>query len=57
MEDSVQDNIEKVFKKNFKRKNKISGAGRTDKEVHAFSQFANFYFKKEINNKKAFSIL
>ena len=53
--DSVQDNIEKVLKKILKEKIRISGAGRTDKGVHAFSQFANFYFKKEINNKKAFS--
>ena len=52
--DSVQDNIEKVLKKILKEKIRISGAGRTDKGVHAFSQFANFYFKKEINNKKSF---
>ena len=52
--DSVQDNIEKVLKKILKEKIKIAGAGRTDKGVHAFSQFANFYFNKEINNKKSF---
>ena len=52
--DSVQDNIEKVLKKILKEKIRISGAGRTDKGVHAFSQFANFYFNKEINNKKSF---
>ena len=52
--DSVQDNIEKVLKKIFKEKIKITGAGRTDKGVHAFSQFANFHLNKEINNKKSF---
>ncbi len=52
--DTVQDNIEKVLKKILKEKIRISGAGRTDKGVHAFSQFANFYFNKEINNKKSF---
>ena len=51
---SVQDNIEKVLKKILKEKIKIAGAGRTDKGVHAFSQFANFYLNKEINNKKSF---
>ena len=52
--DSVQDNIEKVLKKILKEKIKITGAGRTDKGVHAFSQFANFHLNKEINNKKSF---
>jgi tRNA pseudouridine38-40 synthase len=44
---SVQDSIEKVLKKIFKTKIKILGAGRTDKGVHAFSQFANFKLKKK----------
>ena len=52
--DSVQDNIEKALKIVLKKKIRILGAGRTDKGVHAFSQFANFYFNKEINNKKSF---
>ena len=52
--DTVQDNIEKVLKKILKEKIKITGAGRTDKGVHAFSQFANFHLNKEINNKKSF---
>ena len=30
------------------------GAGRTDKGVHATSQFAHFKSKKKIDNKKAF---
>ena len=47
--DSVQDNIEKVLKKILKEKIRISGAGRTDKGVHAFSQYANFYFNKEMS--------
>ena len=51
---SVQDSIEKALKKVFRKKIKISGAGRTDKGVHAFSQFANFKVKKKIENKKVF---
>ena len=44
---SIQDSIEKVLKKIFKKKITITGAGRTDKGVHAFSQFANFKLKKK----------
>tara|TARA_A100001015_G_scaffold211522_1_gene237162 strand:+ start:3392 stop:4132 length:741 start_codon:yes stop_codon:yes gene_type:complete len=51
---SIQDSIEKVLKKVLKKKIKITGAGRTDKGVHAYAQFANFKFKKKIDNKKAF---
>ena len=51
---SVQDTIEAVFKKIFKTKIRIIGAGRTDKGVHAFSQYANFIVKKKIKNKKIF---
>ncbi len=51
---SVQDSIEKAIKKILKLKVRIFGAGRTDKGVHAFSQFANFKVKKKIENKKAF---
>ncbi len=51
---SIQDSIEKVLKKIFKKKITITGAGRTDKGVHAFSQFANFKLKKKIENKKVF---
>ncbi len=51
---SVQDTIENVLKKIFKDKVRIIGAGRTDKGVHAFSQYANFKVKKKINDKKKF---
>ena len=51
---SIQDCIENALKKFFKKKTKISGAGRTDKGVHAISQFAHFKKKKKLNNKKAF---
>ena len=49
---SVQDTIEAVFKKIFKTKIRIIGAGRTDKGVHAFSQYANFVVKKKLKIKK-----
>ena len=51
---SIQDSIEKALKKVLKTKVKIIGAGRTDKGVHALSQFANFKLKKKIEDKKAF---
>lgn len=51
---SIQGSIEKVFKRFLKTKIRIIGAGRTDKGVHAYSQFANFKLKKKINNKKIF---
>ena len=51
---SIQDCIENALKKFFKKKTKITGAGRTDKGVHAVSQFAHFKSKKKIDNKKAF---
>ena len=51
---SVQDTIENVLKKIFKDKVRIIGAGRTDKGVHAFSQYANFKVKKKIEDKKKF---
>ena len=44
---SIQDEIEKVLKKILKTKIKISGAGRTDKGVHAFGQHACFKYKKK----------
>ena len=47
---SVQEEIEKVLKKIFKSKIKITGAGRTDKGVHASGQYANFIIKNKINN-------
>ena len=51
---SIQDSIEKALKKVLRTKIKITGAGRTDKGVHAYSQVANFKLKKKIDNKKIF---
>ena len=51
---SIQDEIEKVLKKILKTKIRVTGAGRTDKGVHAFSQFASFKVKRKIENKKVF---
>ena len=51
---SVQDTIENVLKRIFKEKVRIIGAGRTDKGVHALSQYANFKVKKKIEDKKKF---
>jgi len=51
---SIQDSIEKALKKVLKKSVKLTGAGRTDKGVHAFSQFANFKIKKKIDNKNIF---
>ena len=51
---SVQDTIETALKKILNTKVKITGAGRTDKGVHALSQYANFKIKKKIENKKKF---
>ena len=49
---SIQDTIEKVLKKILKTKIRITGAGRTDAGVHAFSQYASFKIKRKIENKK-----
>ena len=51
---SIQDSIEKVLKKVLRTKIRITGAGRTDKGVHAYSQVAKFKLKKKIDNKKIF---
>ena len=51
---SIQDTIEKVLKRILKSKVRIIGAGRTDKGVHAFSQYASFKIKNKIENKKIF---
>ena len=51
---SIQDSVEKALKKVLKTKIRIIGSGRTDKGVHAFSQFANFKLKKKIINKSIF---
>ena len=54
---SIQDTIEIALKKILKKNTKIMGAGRTDKGVHAASQFANFKSKKKLIIKKIFLIL
>tara|TARA_B100001121_G_scaffold124859_1_gene109466 strand:- start:59 stop:799 length:741 start_codon:yes stop_codon:yes gene_type:complete len=51
---SIQDKIERALKKILKTKVRINGAGRTDKGVHAFGQYANFKVNNEINNKNKF---
>ena len=51
---SIQEKIENALKKVLKKKVKITGAGRTDKGVHAFGQCANFKVKKKITDKKKF---
>ena len=51
---SIQATIEKVLKKIFKTNIRITGAGRTDKGVHAFGQHANFKLSKKIADKKRF---
>ena len=48
---SVQEKIEKTLKKILKVKIKINGAGRTDKGVHAFGQYANFKINQHIKDK------
>ena len=44
---SIQDEIEKILKKILKSRTKIIGAGRTDKGVHAYGQYACFKQKKK----------
>lgn len=51
---SIQEKIEIALKKIFNYKIRINGAGRTDKGVHAFGQFANFSLKKKIEDKNKF---
>ena len=51
---SIQDSIEKALKKVLKSQIRITGSGRTDKGVHAFSQYANFKSIKKIKEKKTF---
>ena len=55
---SIQEKIERAIKKilNYKKRFKIDGAGRTDKGVHAFCQYANFKIREEIKDKKSLSI-
>jgi|TARA_B110000881_G_scaffold199737_1_gene197527 tRNA pseudouridine38-40 synthase len=51
---SVQEKIEKVLEKIFKSRIKITGAGRTDKGVHANGQCANFIIKSKIEDIRKF---
>ena len=51
---SIQDNIEKALKKVLKKKVRVKGSGRTDKGVHALSQYANFQSDTKIKEKKTF---
>ena len=51
---SIQDSVEKALKRVLKTKIRIIGSGRTDKGVHALSQYANFKSKIKIKEKKAF---
>ena len=44
---TIQDSIELALKKVLKTKIRINGAGRTDKGVHAYSQYANFKIRKK----------
>ena len=51
---SIQDCVEKALTRVLKTKVKLIGSGRTDKGVHALSQYANFKSKKMINEKNFF---
>ena len=51
---TIQDSIETALKKIFKYNINILGSGRTDKGVHALSQFANFKTKKKSQTEKVF---
>ncbi len=51
---SIQDAVEKALRKVLKTKIKIIGSGRTDKGVHALSQYANFKSKIKIKEKETF---
>ena len=51
---SIQNSIEKALKKVLKTQIRVIGSGRTDKGVHALSQYANFKSKKKNKRKKNF---
>ena len=43
---SIQNSVEKALTKVLKSQIRVIGSGRTDKGVHALSQYANFKSKK-----------
>lgn len=51
---SIQEEIENALKKVLKSKIRVSGAGRTDKGVHALGQTANFIIEKKIEDESKF---
>ena len=51
---SIQDSVEKALTRVLKSQIRVIGSGRTDKGVHALSQYANFKSKIKINEKKNF---
>ena len=53
---SIQEKIENALYKLLKLKIRITGAGRTDKGVHAFGQHANFKNKYICREKAQFRI-
>ncbi len=51
---SIQDSIEKALNKVLKKKIRVTGSGRTDKGVHALSQYASFQSDTKIKDKRTF---
>ena len=51
---SIQDSVEKALTRVLKSQIRVIGSGRTDRGVHALSQYANFKSKIKINEKKIF---
>ena len=51
---SIQDSVEKALTRVLKSQIRVIGSGRTDKGVHALSQYANFKSKIKIYEKKIF---
>ena len=51
---SIQEEIEKALHKIFQSKIRVNGAGRTDKGVHAYGQYANFLTQRVIKDETRF---
>ena len=49
---SIQEVIQKILEKIFKKKIKLFGSGRTDKGVHAIEQSAHFKVDFDIKSKE-----